>query len=338
MSFVINSCEWDFSGKDANAVSIMLEQFLERVDIANQRSENVYIGAELQSKHVCGNMDLWTFLYDPSMAEIDGSLLGELSAVLDNIECYEDLANWPPNFPEDAFFDDGRDLGLDLAFAHYSNLAKTPMGCITLSLRGTILTKSAHGSISVPLISDEYSHKKFWRKTALSMLRDTPHNLEALSPSMYPNLHFFEGVWGGISNFQGGYPRASHKLKKYLECLDDYGNWVFKAPPPAVHPSDTIESQDGVSPTNELIERRFNGLGLDMAPEKPNVRNDTKCYNARAVNLNYSIKGKEQTIELYCEWHGKLEQHTNRIHIHPPIVPTQGKVLIAIYHQHLPLP
>ncbi|HGZ6487346.1 TPA: hypothetical protein ACOLYF_002766 [Vibrio parahaemolyticus] len=333
MSFVINTSEWDFNGKDAATVAAMLEQLLERIDVAIQRAEQVYIGAELQSHHVCGEMDLWAFLYDPSMEEIDSSILGELAAVLNNVECYEDI-QWPPNFPEEPVFDsNGDDVGLDLSFAHFSNLARQPMACITLHNQGATETKSKFGSADIPLINDENSHKSFWRVNALAMLRDTAGTLEALSPNMYPNLHFYERVWKGMSDFQGGYPRASYKLKKYLECLDDYGHWVFTAPPPALHPTDTIEPHLGLTPSNELIESRFAGMGITMAPEKANVRNDKDKYAARAIDFKLNPDGP--STELYCEWHGKLEGHTNRVHIHPPLAGVVDKVVIAIFHKHL---
>lgn len=338
MSFVINSCEWDFNGKDAVTVSRMLEQLLERIDVANQRSEQVYIGAELQSQNVSGGMDLWTFLYDSTMADIDGSILSELAAVLNSIECYEDEhVKWPPNFPTEQVVDlEGNDVGLDLTFAHCCNIARIPMACITLSKKSTLQTTSKNGESKISFVSDEESHKAFWRYTALSMVRDTPENIQALCHNMYPNLHFFDGVWRGISDFQGGYARASYKLKKYLECLDDYGIWVFTAPPPAVHPTDTARSETGSSPSNELIEKRFAGLGIDMAPEKPNVRNDSRCYQARLINFQSTPKSK--VSQLYCEWHGKLEPNTNRVHIHPPVLGISDKVIVAIYHKHLPLP
>jgi hypothetical protein len=41
---------------------------------------------------------------------------------------------------------------------------------------------------------------------------------------------------------------------------------------------------------------------------------------------------------LYCEWHYKFEPHINRAHVHPPIPESGGKMIIAIFRDHLPLP
>ena len=37
-----------------------------------------------------------------------------------------------------------------------------------------------------------------------------------------------------------------------------------------------------------------------------------------------------------CEWHSKLELHRNRIYFHIGDEGTDGRVLIGIFHRHLP--
>lgn len=340
MSFVIDSLEWDFNGKDAVAVSNLLEQILDRISIAKERNELIYIGKDLQSQSVFNDMDLWAFLYSDLMIDVDGAILDELAAALNGLDSYEDDETiWPPNFPDAHVVDENQhDLGLDIAFAHHTNLSKRPMGCLTLTDESTKRTISPYGSIDIQLIIDDVSHKNFWRITALKMLRDNPTTLEELSPSMYPNLRFINNVWSGVSSFQGGYPRASHQLKKLLDRLDDHGAWAFCAPPPALTPSEIADEQHiGTSPSNSIIEQRFTGLGVEMAPEKPNVRQHGKSYRARLVNFKPN-PDNNHIIPLYCEWHGKLERHTNRVHVHPPIQESDGKVIVAIFHKHLPLP
>ena len=82
--------------------------------------------------------------------------------------------------------------------------------------------------------------------------------------------------------------------------------------------------------SNQIIGRRFKKWGFDIAPEKPNVREDGRCRRPR-----------ERVLEgrtLYCEWHYKFEGHVNRAHIHPPVSESGGKMIIAIFRDHLPLP
>ena len=37
-----------------------------------------------------------------------------------------------------------------------------------------------------------------------------------------------------------------------------------------------------------------------------------------------------------CEWHSKLEEHRNRIHFDVGDSTTGGRILIGIFHRHLP--
>lgn len=340
MAFVISSNEWDFHDLSTEIISNRLEALLDRVSAAYDREEEIYVGNDLQSKDVCDGMDLWTFLSSPDLEDVDRGVLEELAVFLNSATYYEnDETIWPNNFPNFSVVDkDGHNVGLDMEFAHMNLQMRIPVGCLTISDCSTLETTSEEfGSHKICLINSEANHKKFWRESALNLIRDTAQNLELLSPHMYPNLTFFNEVWNGVNRFEGGYSRVSKQLQKYLSCLDDFGAWVFTEPPPATHPTDTVERHQGQDPTNAIIEERFSGLGITMAPEKPNVRNDTDCYNARTINFE-SVITKNKFITLYCEWHGKLELHTNRIHVHAPIEDSNGKVIVAIYHKHLPLP
>jgi hypothetical protein len=58
------------------------------------------------------------------------------------------------------------------------------------------------------------------------------------------------------------------------------------------------ENADGL-PSNQIIEHRFKGFNLDVAPEKPNVYAHGESRKARETKLG--------TRTLYCEWHVKLE-------------------------------
>ncbi|EJE8524048.1 hypothetical protein RGL56_000483 [Vibrio parahaemolyticus] len=339
MAFVINSDEWDFNGLDVVSVSLKLEQILERIYVARERSEPIYVGNDLQSRNVSEDKDLWTFLYDTSMEEMDRGIIDELSAFLAQAEYYESNdSTWPPGFPTTEVTDANSNiLGLDLTFAHLHIKSHSPYACLTVTKQSEIKSYSTLGMAKINMIHDEDGHIDFWRNSALAITRDTAQNLEKLSSSMYPNLYFSENVWRGINDFDGGYARTSRQLQKYLSALDDYGAWIFTEPPPAEHPTDTVQSNSNESPSNELIEKRFASVGLTMAPEKPDVRQDGKCYRARLIDF-HSGSIDDKPLKLYCEWHGKLELHINRIHIHPPIDESGNRVIIAIYHRHLPLP
>lgn len=170
-------------------------------------------------------------------------------------------------------------------------------------------------------------------------MRDNAKTLKLLAPNAYPNLHFFKSVWDGIVDFEGGYVRVSAELRRYLAVLDDVGHWVFTEPPPAISPTDTVKPLTGRNPTSAIIEERFKGAGLTMAPEKPNVRIKDKHRKPREILFEWTNEaGRKETKILYCEWHGKIEAHTNRVHIYPPIPESGNRLIVAIFHKHLPLP
>lgn len=332
MAFVIDSTEWDFTGLNVLDVSCKLEKILDRLSDATNRAELVYWGSSLQSQIVAENMDLWTFLHSDSMNLLNKDLLNELSAFLNTATFYEDHdACWPKGFAEiDVFHANGHKATLDVAFAHLKLMDNEPFAFLSFGATSNTVTRSERGNISILYIHNDTEQKSFWRSTALSMLRDTPENLEYLSSHAYPNLYFVENVWKGIKLFDGGYPAVHEELKKYLAVFDDYGKWIFEESPPALQPSDVTEKIVGQAPTNELLVNRFRAFKLDVSPEKPEVRKDNHCRIAREVTLN----GKT----LYCEWHGKLELHKNRIHIHKPVPQSDDKLVIAVFCEHLPLP
>ncbi|RPF11048.1 hypothetical protein EDB14_2147 [Vibrio crassostreae] len=341
MAFVIDSEEWDFNGLNCDDVVVKLEQLLAQADNASLRNEDIFVGNDLQSKSVCGTMDLWTFLNHSSMSGINSELISELSAFLNSAVFYEDDdACWPRGFPDVIVHDSsGKQLDLDLTFIHLKLIEKEPFACLTLDQTQFNETTSVKGAVAIQYIFDEVSHKKFWRETAQSLLRDTAATLESLAPHAYPSLYFQSDVWSGIDSFDGGYKRVSVVLRKYLSILDDYGSWVFIEPPPALHPSDTVAPEVGKMPTNADIENRFEGLGLDIVPEKPNVFKKKKCRRAREILFEWKDEKNNKYSEvLYCGWHGRFERHINRLHLFPPIPASKNKLIIGIFHKHLPLP
>ncbi|QIR24349.1 hypothetical protein GXP72_18705 [Enterobacter sp. SES19] len=332
MSFVIDSSDWDFINLSCPEIANILENFLDRLYIAKERGEEFFFGNEFQSKNVCRGMDLWTFLCSPESAEIDKGIKDELASYINRGCFYEDMENlWPPTFlKSDVTDSSGAIVGLDYAYAYHNLINNTPFACISLRDKSKLPVSSTYGQLEIYFVNSEKSNLTFWRECALSTVRDTQENLHILSSHLYPDLYFFKGVWDGIDSFEGGYSSVYQKLKKYLEVFNDYGNWIYSAPPPAIHITDTINSTIGQKPTNELIEERFQALGLCVAPEKPDVRKNEKCRKEREIVINKTTH--------YCEWHGKFEPHQNRIHVHGPTSHSAGKFIIAIFCKHLSLP
>lgn len=332
MAFVIDGSGWDFSGWDSDRISLALDRFLERADIARERGETIWLGDDLQSRHVLNTLDIWSLWSPESPFDLSREILQELSALLGSAPRYADENEWPPGFEDDITISVAGGPAVenaDVAWAHHWVRARRAVGCMALEVSKVADTSSSLGSVALHWITSEHSHRGFWR-SAIEVQGDTERSLIALAPHAFPDLHFHEGVWHGLGALAGGYSSLRQVIRGYLAVLDDEGEWVFTHPPPALLRRDSVAPQVGVQPSNQVVERRFQGLGLEIAPENPDVRADRRCREAREIRIG--------TRTLYCEWHGKFEPHRNRVHIHPPVPESAGKVVVAIFHEHLPLP
>lgn len=66
MAFVIDSSEWNFDNWPPELIVEKLENILERIHIALERSENVWFGEELQNKEILQGHDLWSLRSEDS--------------------------------------------------------------------------------------------------------------------------------------------------------------------------------------------------------------------------------------------------------------------------------
>jgi len=331
MAFVVDSSEWRFDGWTEAQVVGAIEKLLGRVQTARERGETIWIGDSLQTRSVLEGLDLWSLSAPEAPIHLPPDVCQELAAWLGSARRYLD-DEWP-NGMEDTLLrigdDEARD-NEDVAWAHHHVRSGRAVACLSLIRFGLYETTSNLGTAPVHWVVDEAGHREFWR-AAISVEGDDEGGLESLGPHAFPDLYFFDGAWRGLHRLGGGYLALRDVIKRYLCVLDDYGAWVFTCPPPALSPNETgADETTGGKPTNQVIERRFLGLNLNIAPEKPNVAADLACRTAREVTIG--------TKTLYCEWHCKIEPHRNRIHIHAPVPESGNKVVIAIIDEHLPLP
>lgn len=331
MSLVVDGAEWDFNGWSLADVIEAIDRLVGRVSTARDRNEIVWIGDDFQTRLMFGDCDLWSLFSPEAELQLPPELGHELAAWLGRARCYLDEEPWPDWIVETRVQVDELPVqeNCDQAWAHHNVRTGTPVACLSLKRAGAHKTMSNLGSVSVHWIVDETTNRAFWR-SAIDVHRGTADALERYAPHAFPSLFFHPDVWQGLSTFAGGYLAVRTEVQRYLAVLDDYGNWAFTAPPPALSPSEPAGPEVDLLPTDQIVERRFRGLNLDMAPENPNIRAHTSCRQAREV-----IVGNRT---LYCEWHGKLQPHRNRIHIHAPVSESDGKVVIAKFHEHLQLP
>jgi hypothetical protein len=331
MAFVVDGNEWCFSHLTSAQLQGLIDNILERVQTARDRNETVWIGDDLQTRLVFGESDLWSLRAPDSPIKLSHETWQELAAWLNAAPRYFDEPVWPDGVTDIQVQIDGRDPeeNADLAWVHHSVRAGRPLACLGMVRMGPHATSTMHGQALVNWVTDEKNHREFWR-TAIDFVGNSEATLTMLSQHAFPDLYFHDGVFDGLYRLAGGYQAIRVQILRYLTVLDEHGKWVFVYPPPALDPGDEVAHELGALPSKQVIERRFHGLNLNMAPENPDVRAHKISREAREITIGQKT--------LYCEWHGKLAPHRNRLHIHPPVNESGDKVVIAIFDAHLPLP
>lgn len=314
----------------ALAVEALIDGALEFVSTSTDRGEKVLIGDNFQERPMHSGRAIWDLLVPDSPIRLRREIVQELTVWLAHAERYADAAEWPAGFDDTTVAVCGGppSVNEDISWAHYSCRAGVPTGCMTLGHSRVAPTITVTGSIEVHFAGDEPGRKLFWRSAILlegddlaSLIRNAPH--------AYPALFFVDGVLHQATKLAGGYLGSRARVREALANLDDWGHWVFTCPPPTLTPDENVPLNAVGQPGNQIIEKRFGGLGLDAAPESPDVYARKHPREARETVIG------ERT--LYCEWHIKLERHRNRIHFHSPIPESGDRVVVGMIHEHLPL-
>jgi hypothetical protein len=331
VAFVIDGAEWQFDGWSAEDIETALGRLLDRVTIAQGRRERVWMGDDLQTRSVLAGLSIWELWSPQCPIDLAPELRQELAAMLGRAPLYLDEAAWPEGMAEHteiAISGLPASENPDVAWAHHSVRSGHAVALLSLRREGLHPTVTASGSADLHWVIDEPGHRAFFR-AAIDVEHDCESTLERLAPHAFPDLCFIDGIWRGLSDFAGGYLGVRERLRELLAVLDDHGRWAFTAPPPNIREEDGQPDESG-DPSDQLIQQRFKTHGIDLAPEKSDVKRDARCRVARERVL----AGRT----LYCEWHAKLRGDQNRVHLHAPVSESGGKLIVAIFHSHLPLP
>ena len=331
MSLIVDGSSWCFDGVDVDDARNSVLSWLDLIECCRDRDESVLIGDDFQSRVIIDQEDIWTALGENGSISLPYEQYQRVIAWLGQSRRYADEENWPEG-TEDGCISVGYEAAtenFDLAWVHHSVRVGLMAGALSLNRSGRFSTSSSHGWLSIYFVKNEVDLPLFWRD--MIVLKGANLDwLSRLAPHAYPDLLFYPEVIADAARLDGGYLAQHYKLTNAFAVLNDFGAWIFTYPPPALQPGEDSRDAVGHAPSNQLIERRFLAFGLIAAPESPDVRKDQKSHDARLVRVGLA--------ELYCEWHIKLELHRNRIHIHGPDIITDGRILVAIIHEHLPLP
>jgi hypothetical protein len=331
MRFVLEESSWAWDGATREEYIERIEQLLDRLDVARERREPFTACRELLKQLIFCDYTLTNLLWDvDSPLDLPSNVSQRIDTLLYDLIYWDDEGEWPETL--DVEINGSPVFSPSAALAYTRVQRKQATACVPLPGRwaGPLEVKTQVGTETIHFVVDELSHRRFFRD-ALDVERVDEKNLAQMAPHAFPDLCFLKSAWGELNSFQGGYRRVKERLLGFFVVLDDHGAWVFKDDTGRLSPKDRIPSDEQkVSVTNQLIQDRFVGWGIRIAPEKPNIYTTPHLRRARERTL------KDKT--LYCEWHYKVEDHINRVHIHPPHVASSNKVIVAIFADHLPLP
>ena len=160
-------------------------------------------------------------------------------------------------------------------------------------------------------VCDESSHVEFFRAVVVEENADR-QAFEALVASAYPGIDFADGALGGLNDLSVSFRARRADVMRHFAVLSDHGRAIFDLR------------------RNQAIEDEFACRGITISLENTETRNDAACRNARTK----SYRGGS----LFFEWHAKIEPHIDRIHVHPGVPASDGRVIVGVLHKHLPLP
>lgn len=188
------------------------------------------------------------------------------------------------------------------------------VGCITppTSARSGRLRVGVDGDHQlVHFVSDEATHVALFRD-AIRIENADEDGFAALASSAFPALVFVDGVFRGLRDLSRPYRDRRDDLIHHFSVLSDHGAALF-----------ALEH-------NAKIEAEFMSRKITISRETRETILDGRCRRAR--------ERSHAGATFVFEWHTKIELHLDRIHVHPGVPASGGKVMIGVIHRHLPLP
>jgi hypothetical protein len=188
------------------------------------------------------------------------------------------------------------------------------VGCITpaTSARSGRLPVGVDGRDQpVHFVTDEPTHVAMFRDAIRTESADEDAFV-ALAASAFPELVFVDGVFRGLRDLSRPYRDRRDDLILHFSVLSDHGAAIF-----------ALEH-------NARIEAEFMSRKITISRETRETIADGRCRRAR--------ERTHAGAAFVFEWHTKIELHLDRIHVHPGVAASGGKIMVGIIHRHLPLP
>ena len=159
--------------------------------------------------------------------------------------------------------------------------------------------------VDVVFVVTPADHPRFYR-TLYSVENIPEGEFFGIAAKAFPDLAFAPTV--NFRHFKGAYVLRRPEVVHHLALINDSFPELYKA-------------ERGLSGSISMR------LGIPVSIEG-NSRNSETLMRSRDAEFGGQV--------YRCEWHSKLEPHQNRIYFHIGDEGTNGRVLIGIFHEHLP--
>lgn len=311
--FVIDDAPWAPAQISSAALDESLVAFADRLQTTNSRREQIGFYVGIWDVALVGADTLSTLIYErENPRRLSRDVRTRLSRLFDQLAGNTFDETGLPSLEVD--IQGARFVAPAVVVAWGATATRRAIGCITPTCSGRVgaLPVGVNGIVHpIHFVTNEATHVAFFRD-AVSVENADERGFAILARSAFPLLQFVEGVFGGLRDFSRPFRDRRGDLVFHLSVLNDAGARIFALA------------------QNQRIEAEFRALQVIMSPETRETIADGRCRRARE-----RVHGDET---LVFDWHMKVEPQIDRIHVHPGTAASAGRVLVGIFHAHLPLP
>lgn len=291
-----------------------LEALVELIAACWDERQEVCRSSGLDVLDVVPGVPLCELMYQPG--RLDRVLQGALQQTLNRCRCW-DAGDNEAEAPTEVCIDSVAVNAPSVGWAHAQTQSGRAVACLQVgpSTDGPRIVEADGQSTRLYFLSCaiEPPRRDFYR-TIPEQEDLSEQDYIVHAPLLFPDLFFKPGLDQEFRRFAGGYRAVRAEVTRHLATLNDHFRRVF----------DTHRGQ--VDPIARELQARYH---VNMSGESPNTKGNAAAWKERKISI--------QGTEIYCELHLKLSPTANRIHFHPghPAI-ARGKVIVGIFHEHLP--
>lgn len=313
MRFAIDPAAWKLDGLTNEQASMHIDEVLDVIAAALDKTGDVYYCEELFSQKVYKDLSLYE-TYDHEDISIDQDVRIRVAANITRCKAAEDFVDCAISRDEIKIKDRVVDFSTNLAWAtaRINTSLYQSIACLSHCRTGNVQCVSVEqsnneGSIYFICADEHFTLYYQWLAACKSECDD---DLDYIKGYAFPELDFVPNSFVGIKKMKTKLREACPLVVEHLAALNNYGKKIFK------------ESWAEVP-------SKFGGIGVDISDENGKTKKNNKARIARTR----LVDGEN----LVFWWHTKLLRHTDRIHIYPDRVQSGGKIIVGIFCVHLPL-